>query len=104
MYYVTDECTGCGLCAENCPAGNISMEGDKPVFGKDCCLCLRCVYACPAGAIKAKLFKSAIIKEGFDIEEIEKKPVDETQPLPKSLAWKGLRLYLEELEREQDCL
>lgn len=34
-FYATDECTGCGLCANNCPCQAIVMENNKP-------LCLYC--------------------------------------------------------------
>ncbi len=97
-YYTTDDCTGCGLCARGCTTGNIRMEGARPVFGKSCCMCLRCAYVCPANAIKPGMMRSAILKQGFDIEEMEKRPADLTQPLPRGIAWKGLREYLEEIE------
>lgn len=46
------ECIGCGLCARKCPAQNIKMENNKPVFGKDCIFCTRCVNCCPVNAIQ----------------------------------------------------
>jgi ferredoxin len=96
-YYTTDDCTGCGLCARGCTTGNIRMEGVRPVFGKSCCMCLRCVYACPANAIKPGMMRSAILEQGFDIEEMEKRPADLTQQLPGGIGWKGLREYLEDV-------
>ncbi len=45
-----ESCTRCGLCAEHCPTGNISMDG-MPVFSDHCELCMRCHSICPAGAI-----------------------------------------------------
>ena len=66
---IEDHCIGCGLCADNCPYGNINMHGFKeskldPTSGKQvaviqqkattCDLCRNvvgnepsCVYACP---------------------------------------------------------
>jgi CRP-like cAMP-binding protein/succinate dehydrogenase/fumarate reductase-like Fe-S protein len=69
---IEDHCIGCGLCAENCPYGNINMQGfdtaGRPVSAADlefgvvnmrattCDLChdivgpegeVSCVYACP---------------------------------------------------------
>lgn len=51
-FYVTNACVGCGLCARNCPAGTISMEKGKPVWGKECYQCLRCINQCPEQAIQ----------------------------------------------------
>jgi Formate hydrogenlyase subunit 6/NADH:ubiquinone oxidoreductase 23 kD subunit (chain I) len=67
-----DKCTGCGLCAQLCPAQNIRMDG-KAVPLDHCALCMRCVAFCPADAIGVpgsrspyalhdKRFKAAIFK------------------------------------------
>lgn len=45
-------CTGCGRCARNCPAGNISMEHGLACFADKCVMCLRCYNFCPTMAIK----------------------------------------------------
>ena len=45
-------CTGCGRCARNCPAGNITMEGGLARFADRCVMCLRCYNFCPTVAIK----------------------------------------------------
>lgn len=44
-------CDGCGLCAEVCPVGNITMEQDLPVFHDNCQVCMRCFSLCPQKAI-----------------------------------------------------
>jgi ferredoxin len=36
-----NNCTGCGLCAQNCPRNNIKMENGKPVFNNECVICLK---------------------------------------------------------------
>jgi len=52
-----DRCTGCGLCAEICPAFAISLvevEGSKTIsidLGK-CIFCYQCEDVCPRGAIR----------------------------------------------------
>jgi Fe-S-cluster-containing hydrogenase component 2 len=53
---IEDWCIGCGLCAKNCPYGNINMHpfGAK-VKATSCDLCTdheepSCVYACPHDA------------------------------------------------------
>ena len=45
-------CTGCGLCAKNCPYGAIQMVDDKPNTIKALCKgCGLCAADCPADAI-----------------------------------------------------
>jgi len=53
-YTITDDCTNCGACDEECPVDAISEEGDKRVIDPDLCTdCGACVDACPVDAIKA---------------------------------------------------
>lgn len=51
-FYTTDACTGCGLCAKNCPARTITMENNRPVWGEQCYQCVKCINCCPATAIQ----------------------------------------------------
>ena len=51
-FYVTDACSGCGLCAAHCPANTISMLQQKPVWAQRCFQCLRCINECPQAAIQ----------------------------------------------------
>ncbi len=47
-----NRCTSCGVCMELCPAGNITEgRGRRPVWGRDCLLCLTCELKCPEEAI-----------------------------------------------------
>ena len=45
-------CTGCGLCAKQCPAEAISRGNIKTADGKKCIACMRCVSQCPQSARK----------------------------------------------------
>jgi electron transfer flavoprotein alpha subunit len=45
------KCTGCGICAENCPFNAIDMVEGKPEINAACKLCNICVKNCPEKAI-----------------------------------------------------
>jgi len=46
------DCTGCGRCAESCPAGTIEMRANKAhIRYKGCIKCYCCHEMCPVGAV-----------------------------------------------------
>ena len=50
------KCTACGLCMKVCPERNIRADEDgRPVWGRNCLLCLYCDQKCPAGAITSPM-------------------------------------------------
>lgn len=53
LFHVKAEaCTSCGVCMKVCPAGNISADGKgRPLWGRNCLLCLYCEMKCPTEAI-----------------------------------------------------
>lgn len=51
-YWVTDECTECGVCAEVCPVKNIHMKDGRPEWLHRCEQCLACINWCPSKAIQ----------------------------------------------------
>jgi ferredoxin/flavodoxin len=98
---IKDTCTGCARCANHCPRGNITIEGAKPVFGEQCVMCLRCIYGCPQNALVAKGGRFYILKDGYDLNAIEKRTeqISEYPPpgeIAKGLLFKGVKKYLEE--------
>jgi len=51
MILAEDICTGCGLCAEDCPLEAIRMEDGAPRFSDQCVSCGLCMNLCPASAL-----------------------------------------------------
>jgi ferredoxin len=45
------ECSGCGICADECPAGAIRVDDIALVDAALCTGCGACVDACPSGAL-----------------------------------------------------
>jgi Fe-S-cluster-containing hydrogenase component 2 len=51
-----DRCAGCGVCADTCPSGAITMKDGKAyVEDRICTGCGDCVEMCPEGAITLAL-------------------------------------------------
>jgi len=56
MFFASDRCTGCGLCAEHCPNHAIEMRGSgrrRPYWTFRCESCMRCMGYCPTQAVEA---------------------------------------------------
>ena len=50
-FKVDEKCTGCRTCERVCPAANIHMTGNKPVWTHNCIVCNACIQWCPQQAI-----------------------------------------------------
>lgn len=51
-FRVKESCVGCGICAKNCPVGNIRMEDGRPQWQHRCVGCMSCYHRCPQNAIQ----------------------------------------------------
>lgn len=95
---VTEDCNGCGWCAGNCSAGNISLILERPKFGDSCHMCLNCIYGCPKKALKPGIGKLIVLKQGYDLKALEMLPKIEEEldinKLAKGFLWSGVRKYL----------
>lgn len=98
---VSDACTACEDCVNSCPAGNIFLEEGKIQFSNQCQACLSCVYRCPAKAITPGVWKSFVLKEGYDLtywgESEPKSDFHALDKLAKGILWVGVRRYLNHL-------
>ena len=54
FFYADDNCNCCGVCAENCPGGNIVIDKKRAGFKWSCGLCMRCLYLCPNHSIRIR--------------------------------------------------
>jgi len=57
LFFASDRCTGCGLCAGHCPNRAIEMRGggsrQRPYWTFRCESCMRCMGYCPTRAVEA---------------------------------------------------
>ena len=55
-YSITDECIGCTICAQHCPADAIEMKPyEKHIIDQQTCIrCGTCKMVCPADAVEVK--------------------------------------------------
>jgi len=63
LFFASHRCTGCGICAEGCPAQAIRMIGSRtrrPYWTFSCESCMRCMNACPERAIEASYSFAAV--------------------------------------------
>ncbi len=56
LFFVSNACTGCGVCVQNCPIGAVVMRGSKkprPYWKFSCESCMRCMGYCPENAVES---------------------------------------------------
>ena len=69
-FYTTDNCVGCGACADRCVLNNITIHNGKPVWGDNCTHCMACICGCPTEAIEYG--KKSLGKPRYMCEEYQK--------------------------------
>ena len=60
---VKEKCIGCGLCAKDCPAKNLTVQDDKATVQGNCMECGHCFAICPAKAVSISDYPSDGIVE-----------------------------------------
>jgi len=64
---VTEDCPGCGLCAEGvCFVDAIHMEDERAVIGDACRGCGRCAEMCPADAIEISVREDDFVRGAIE--------------------------------------
>ena len=100
-FKVKPNCNGCGWCAKNCPMNNIVMRESKPVFHWNCVACLRCVYGCPKNSIDTKIYSFVVIKEGYNLEKLEKQvskiDLQPVENINDNFLFNGIKDYIENI-------
>ena len=70
-FKITDDCIGCGTCERVCPANNIEIMKNKPIFKNKCQQCMACVSYCPKKAIEYKLDENELKEKGIDTKKVK---------------------------------
>lgn len=63
---ISDACTGCGTCAENCPSHRIEIVEEKACIDEGCIACGWCVNTCPEGAIEVTVVDPDYVRNTID--------------------------------------
>ncbi len=77
-FWVTGQCTECGLCSKVCPVVNIKLQDGKPVWLDHCEHCMACLQWCPVEAIQYK--KSTEGRKRYHHPEIKAEDIMKQQP------------------------
>lgn len=72
MLKTTNLCNNCYKCVNECPTENIVVNNGKIKFKWKCIWCMKCVYNCSKSAIKPRILKMSVVKDGYYIKKIIK--------------------------------
>lgn len=68
-----NKCTGCAVCTQVCPLGNLVVTAKAQRISKTCEFCLACIHNCPHNAIRLKMDKNPNARyrnENVSLQEI----------------------------------
>ena len=65
------KCVKCGKCVRECPMKNITFDGEKFTFGKNCLGCMRCSFNCPTNAFNIGILQGWKVNGAYDIGDMK---------------------------------
>jgi ferredoxin len=77
-FWVTDDCTSCGLCGKVCPVNNIVMKDGRPEWQHHCEHCMACLQWCPVEAIQYR--KNTIGRKRYHHPAVNPEDIEAGQP------------------------
>ena len=62
---VTEDCTGCGTCADQCFIQAIQVREGRAVIGEYCRACGRCATVCPDQAVHISIDDPGFLEKSY---------------------------------------
>jgi NAD-dependent dihydropyrimidine dehydrogenase PreA subunit len=80
------QCTGCGLCVEECPTGAIHLSDGLAILDQATCTqCQACVDVCPVGAITVTVVeRPVVVTEPAAVQPMREWEVTVAEPVSSS--------------------